>query len=172
MKRCLSAAASDISFAARAFSPATVEGEGDGLLARIHQALDVRHGDRVLDHAPVGIEDGIARILPALVLEPLLRSGLVGIEALRVGVSLHPGERPQQLVLQGPERIEVAGMGEVGRRGDEEQAGRRVVAVIVQERCQAELGERPALTLVQNLARLGVEMIVGRGCVPPADGLE
>ena len=63
-------------------------------------------------------------------------------------------------------------MREVGCGRYQEQAGRRVVAVIVQVRCQAELGKRTPLTLVQNLAGLRIEMVVSGRRIPAAHRLE
>jgi len=70
-------------------------------------------------------------------------------------------ERAQQLRLQRQEEVGVARVGEVGCGREQEEAGRRLVAVVVQEGGEAEFGQRSQLALVQHLAGLGIELMVG-----------
>ncbi len=111
-------------------------------------------------------------ILPALILQALGGPRQIRVEALVVGVLLHPLDRAEQLVPQRAEELQVAGVREIGRGAEQEQARRRIIAVVVKERRLAELGERPPLALVQHLPRLRVVAVVGLLRIPAADHLQ
>jgi hypothetical protein len=64
-------------------------------LGAVDVTLHLRERDRALRQMPVGVEDGVLRILPALVGETLLGGAVIFDEAVAVGIAgaVDPAER-------------------------------------------------------------------------------
>ena len=121
-------------------------------------------GDRQLGGRPVGHEDRVTGVLPALVVVAVRRAGPVLLEAVTVDVpvAVDPLERPLDV---GTDRGEFVGVAvpAPGERGDEHVERRRVVRPVIRGvRDEVERGELAVADLVLDLARLHVAVVVVR----------
>ncbi|MNK82880.1 hypothetical protein D3C87_1026670 [compost metagenome] len=151
------------------------EGLSHELLGDEVVALDLDGGDGVGDAGAVGVEDGLAGVLPALVLgAPVPGPGLVLVEAVAVAIPLavHPVEDAQGVRLHAALEVAIAREHEVPAETDQEQARPRVVPVIVQEGGFAQQGEGAELVLVDDPAGLLVVTVVSLSSEPVGDGLQ
>ncbi len=136
-------------------------------------ALDLRQRDRRLDRRPGPVADGVARVLPALVDEPLRRATLVGHEPVRAGpVLVDPAEGGEG---GRPVPIDEAAVARpVVRRGEEDEPQRRRVDAAVVRR----VGQFPGPghlagpELVEDLARLRIAPVVDRRRLPGGEDVE
>ncbi len=135
---------------------------GQPELRVIDVTLDLGRRDRQERDRPVGEQDAVERIAPALVAEAL--GGARPVLDVAVAVSIpglvDPGERRQSVVAQRADQLLVAGPAPVLGQQDQPQ-GRRVGAAVVRAvRLETELGELAHPQLVQDLARLHVPEVI------------
>ena len=140
------------------------------LPGRIDVALQFAQRLRVADEGAVGVDDGLPAVLPADVLVSRARPGAVLLKAVAVPVPalVDPGQATLGGVQVPAQQIEVPGRAPGGMEGD--QVKRRCVrrAVIRRVRDQVQRRQLAPAKLVQDLARLGVPVVVPRGGLPIA----
>jgi hypothetical protein len=137
---------------------------GPGSLRRYDEALVLAEGDRKLGERSVAHDDGVAGVLPALVVVAVRRARLVLLEpvAIRVPVAIDPGQRSLDIGSDGVEAVAVSVPAPGARRHEHVERGRLVCAVIRSVRDEVERGELTVAYLVFDLARLHVSTVVVR----------
>ena len=126
-------------------------------------ALHLAERDGPLGQRAVGVKDGIVRVLPSLLDEPLVGLARVLDEPVTVGVAVpfDPGQRVIDVGRQRANEGGVTGPAEVGRGQHHEERCGIDAAVVAPERHLAERGHLAPPRLVQDLPRLRVAL--GRG---------
>jgi hypothetical protein len=125
-------------------------------------ALDLAGRDRRLGTRPVGEQDRVPRVLPALVVEPAGRAPAVLEEAVAVEVALllDPAHCGASVLFESADEFAVPCPQVVLVEQNEEERGRIVRAVVGRVRSVAEHCQFAAPPLVQDLSGLGVAKVV------------
>ncbi|MNI08814.1 hypothetical protein D3C73_618630 [compost metagenome] len=153
----------------RPFESATVAKYGAHLGQRLPGgegvALDLQQGDRPLGKAAVGVEDGVFRVLPALVRQASVGRTRVVDQAVAVAVAVvaYPARRRDQMGPQGAHRLIVVGALGVGAGQGDEQTGGVDAPVVEAEGHLAQHAHLAAARLVHDLAGGRVHEGVGLG---------
>ena len=124
--------------------------------------------DKAFGELPVGMEDGVVGILPALVGESLFGGALIFDKTVAVGIAgaVDPAQRRFDRRPQFGKRLVVAGALDIEPGQQHEQRRRIDAAVILRERHLAQRRHLAAAHLVQDLSGLGVgERIDGFGLI-------
>src|SRR5262249_29238274 len=144
-----------------------IEQLGKKLLGAINVGLNFHERDRRPRQRAVSIDNGVTRVLPALIDEaPITVRGIFEITvAVDISVMLHPGEGPFDLAAQLMKRLQAAGqVGGASQKNQEEQRGVDR-AVIGRVRDLAGTGQLADAKLVQDLAGLLVAPVIYLGAL-------
>src|SRR6185369_16045384 len=128
-------------------------------------ALDLAKRDGAFSSGPIRMEDGVVRILPALVGEPAVRLTVVFDKAVPVPIAVLADPAQGRLDV-GPDfkkRVVVPGALEIQTR--EQKKERRGInrAVVAAEWHLTQVGHLAVASLVQDLAGLGIGLWIERG---------
>ena len=140
----------------------------------VHVALQLAERLWALHQRAVGIDQGVAGILPALVLKSGGRARGVFLKAVPVAVAvlvdpIQAALRGRQMTL---EQLAVAGATPGRMQRDQIERRRVRSSVVGRVRHQLELGELAQAEFVHDLARLGIAIIVALGRLQRAEHVE